>query len=689
MKWEEKIHLALVVHNHQPVGNKDEIIEKIYRASYLPFLKVLGAHPQVTVNLHYTGFLYDWLEKWHPEFIDLLQKLVDRNQVELVGGAYYEPVISVIPDSDALGQTALLSEKIQSMFGKKAEGFWTAERAWEPHLPEILSKAGATHTFIDDVGFQSAGLNESDCFQPYAVESRGNFVSVFPILKKLRYFIPFKSTSSTISFLKSALGQGIALYGDDGEKFGAWPSTFERVYKDRWLDSFFSEISKRNWIETVKVSEYLSKNPPRKRIYLPASAYSEMMDWAIPIFSGSESVRNRSVLKEVPRRGFWRLFFAKYPESARIYSKMLRVSNNINSIEGSRFPITFIDLWKGQCNDAYWHGVFGGLYAPILRKITYSNLIRAQVGYESVVHGASNQWLKIEDESRPGYQELNLDSSSLSLSVSPTLGGAICELDYKPCFVNVLDTLTRRPERYHSDVKKKSQKTIVPGKAKKKSVSIHDSSNSKEQNLDQLLIYDRYQKFAFVDYLVPLETGVESFIKQDFLEISSLAVCRYEPEIQKSNDSICIIQRSVSTGYKGEQIEMKKLVTFPSVEPKIRVDYELRFSNGQYGSMLFLPEINLGTLDDRKFVKNFSKSRVTKGGQIEVFYEEIGLKGSIMFPDSNSAWLIPVKTVSLSEEGFESNLQSVSILPNFEIEQMSEGGNFKTSIEVGFQSLGD
>ncbi|PYU07201.1 MAG: hypothetical protein DMG34_04475 [Acidobacteria bacterium] len=35
-------------------------------------------------------------------------------------------------------------------------------------------------------------------------------------------------------------------------------------------------------------------------------------------------------------------------------------------------------LLRAQCNDAYWHGVFGGLYAPHLRTEIWRSLIRAE-----------------------------------------------------------------------------------------------------------------------------------------------------------------------------------------------------------------------------------------------------------------------------------------------------------------------
>ncbi|HXQ92341.1 MAG TPA: alpha-amylase/4-alpha-glucanotransferase domain-containing protein, partial [Nitrososphaerales archaeon] len=434
MSADRKIRLAFVIHNHQPVGNPNTIVERIYRTSYFPFIKKLVAYPQIKTNIHYTGFLLEWLENHHPEFIGLLRRLVDRGQIEFVGGAYYEPVISVIPDSDAIGQNELLSEKIRSLFGVDPAGFWTAERAWEPNLPEILTSTKSGHTVIDDVSFESSGLDESDCFEPYLVESRGNFVTVFPILKKLRYYIPFKPVATSIAFLRDAALRNfnIAVYADDGEKFGAWPSTFDRVYKEGWLESFLKTIAKQNWIETVKLSEYLKSYPATKRIYLPASTYSEMMEWAIPLNNKLPSLRRRTNDKNnVPLRGFWRLFLAKYPESANIYSKMLRVSKSIHSLGVSNNREALVNLWKGQCNDAYWHGVFGGLYAPILRRITYDYLIRANVGYEKLRFGSSKNWIYAEESSNNGNTEIHVETEKLGLTIFPSSGGAISGLDFK------------------------------------------------------------------------------------------------------------------------------------------------------------------------------------------------------------------------------------------------------------------
>ena len=80
------IHLVLLLHNHQPVGNFPWVFQQVYEEAYLPLIQALERHPKVRLSLHYTGSLLDWLEEAHPEFIECIAKLVQRNQVEMVSG---------------------------------------------------------------------------------------------------------------------------------------------------------------------------------------------------------------------------------------------------------------------------------------------------------------------------------------------------------------------------------------------------------------------------------------------------------------------------------------------------------------------------------------------------------------------------------------------------------------------------
>ena len=78
MDTDRHISLGLVFHNHQPVGQSDEVFEEIYENSYELMVAALERHPGVRVGLHYTGSLLDWLLEHKPDFIHRIRALVER-----------------------------------------------------------------------------------------------------------------------------------------------------------------------------------------------------------------------------------------------------------------------------------------------------------------------------------------------------------------------------------------------------------------------------------------------------------------------------------------------------------------------------------------------------------------------------------------------------------------------------------
>src|SRR5947209_17663952 len=114
-------------------------------------IEALERHPEVRLSLHYSGSLLDWMEEAQPAFLQRIALLVQRNQVEIVSGGYYEPILPSIPDTDKVAQVRHFTARIQRDFGVKATGMWIAERVWEPGLPHFLREAGIEWTILDDV----------------------------------------------------------------------------------------------------------------------------------------------------------------------------------------------------------------------------------------------------------------------------------------------------------------------------------------------------------------------------------------------------------------------------------------------------------------------------------------------------------------------------------------------------------
>jgi predicted glycosyl hydrolase (DUF1957 family) len=282
-----RISLALTLHNHQPVGNFGWVIAETYERAYLPMLEAIERHPRVHLALHYTGPLLDWLRPERPEFIERLAALVSRGQVEIVGGGWYEPVLAALPERDRVGQLLRMADELEGLFGTRPRGAWLAERVWEPDLPTSLVTAGYAWTVLDDAHFRAAAIPEEALWGPYTTDDQGKVLTVFGTEQGLRYRIPFSDVADVIGYLRdhaTEAGDRLGTMGDDGEKFGGWPKTFEHCWGQAgWVEEFFTALeANADWLTTVTPSGWLGGHGPVGRVYLPTGSYAEMGEWALP-----------------------------------------------------------------------------------------------------------------------------------------------------------------------------------------------------------------------------------------------------------------------------------------------------------------------------------------------------------------------------------------------------------------------
>ncbi|MGI9458054.1 MAG: alpha-amylase/4-alpha-glucanotransferase domain-containing protein, partial [Aeoliella sp.] len=188
------LRLLLVLHNHQPVGNFDHVFEQAYQDSYLPFLEVFEPYESLKIALHTSGSLMEWLDANHPEYVDRLAGLVAAGRVEIVGGAFYEPILTMIPSRDRVGQITTYTKWLNERLGADVQGMWMPERVWEQSLTSDLATAGIRYTLLDDFHFKNAGWTEDGLHGYYVTETDGQLVRVFPGSERLRYTIPFAET---------------------------------------------------------------------------------------------------------------------------------------------------------------------------------------------------------------------------------------------------------------------------------------------------------------------------------------------------------------------------------------------------------------------------------------------------------------------------------------------------------------
>ena len=182
-----------------------------------------------------------------------------QERVEIIGGAFYEPILTMIPARDRVGQIRSYTDWLQSRLGATVRGMWIPERVWEQSLASDISHAGMQYTVLDDFHFRCAGLRPEQLHGYYVTEDDGLPLSIFPGSERLRYLIPFRDPEETVDYLREVADRhphAVAVFGDDGEKFGTWPDTKKHCYDDGWLRRFFDVLAaNRDWISTTTLAD--------------------------------------------------------------------------------------------------------------------------------------------------------------------------------------------------------------------------------------------------------------------------------------------------------------------------------------------------------------------------------------------------------------------------------------------------
>ncbi len=509
------VNFVLCIHNHQPVGNFGFVLEKAHEHSYHPFLEVFERHPAAKVALHFTGILLQWFEEQHPFYLERLAALAAAGRVEFLSGGFYEPILAAIPPWDRVGQIRCLSDWLAGRFGSRPRGMWLAERVWEPDLPRDIADAGIDYVVVDDYHLRAAGVTGAHVTRPYRTGWGDRTVTVIGGSEQLRYTIPYLEPEATIDHLRDlhllAAGRPVLVtMADDGEKFGVWPGTYQRVYQEKWLDTLLTLIEREStWLRMATFADALSEVPPEETIYIPTVSYMEMSEWSLPAAAQGGYVAVRDLLAErtdlgytrhLVRGGFWRGFLGKYPESRYLNGRVWRLSRRID--EGltadpgqAGLLAAREELWQAQCNDAYWHGVFGGLYLPFLRAALWNHLCRAEALTDA---GRPGTLVETADFDNDGCDEVLLRTPGLTLAVHPRTG-AVLELCHRGAGLNLSDTLTRVEEAYHHRIEALAL-TMAEGQDPAAAQSIHNLERFRDGCAPPAVFHDAYRRLSFVDH---------------------------------------------------------------------------------------------------------------------------------------------------------------------------------------------
>lgn len=721
------IYLSLVFHNHQPVGNFDFVFQDAFDHAYQPLTNALDRHPQVKVAMHFTGPLLDWLQLNQPDYLQQVQAQVARGQLEILSGAYYEPILTMLDDDDKLGQISKLNDTVQRLFRTAPTGAWLAERIWEPHLPRPIRKAGLDYTLIDDTHFVAAGFKQEELFGYFVTEEQGYTLKLVPTQKRLRYLIPWQTVAETLRWLREQAEGGMpsgkppkwAVMGDDGEKFGMWPQTYRSVWEQGWIDAFFEAlIVNKDWITMIHPGEYVATYRANNLAYLPSTSYTEMGEWALPspqsyvlrdLREGYEvqldqlpdwDKNRREEIQNVLhflRGSFWRNFLVKYPEINHMQKRAMSISKLAHTLPPGEKRDKVLDaVWAAQCNCAYWHGLFGGVYLFHIRSANYTNIIKA----ETMIDDRQSVWCEVSDFNADNYEEILVGNGPLVLIIDPKDGGMVTELDYRPVYYNLINIMSRHPEGYHMQIQEAAETNMLMTPEDDPMQFEGEPILAKERGLENVIYVDWHRRGMFNDHFLGLETTRYLFESVQYPEQGNFVDQQYNHNIQQEGDVVrTTLQRdgAVWIGQVHLPVQVEKTFTLHSGETRLSAHYKVTnrgdiqldtrlgvelafgFDGGDNRSYCHIEvgeqALGLGESHELENVEGFQAYT-----QIRQF------KVAFNWSQPSTLWSFPLAPITLSEGGFERVHQGVVTMPIWHL-MLQPSESWEVEIEVDFSPL--
>jgi hypothetical protein len=639
------LELVLGFDISHPPGLPRSALKHAWQHAYSPLLKELEERSGAVVSLRVSGVMLDFLENEHPEGIDLMRRLVERGQVEIVGGAYYDAVLSALPERDAVGQLRLTARRWKHLVGVEPTGACLAYGAWDPSLPRVLARGGLRYVVLDASALQLAGVDSDSIDGHYITEREGACVAVFPNLCGEDPVNPGMEPARVLGLLRryAMRKRRSVVWMLDARELGVRPGSAELCWgrAGGWLPRLLGRLATQDhWLKLASFESLLQRYHSSGRVYLPATMDPTLQASATtpPHVRGPRPGAAACLSQRDDRRAPptlpWEAFLTRYEEANRLHKRMLVTSREVARLashvraEGRRpgaaalargLERALLWLYQAQSAAAYTHDPWGGLHVGRLRHRAYAALMRAEQQVRRMMGESGRLTLTRTDTDCDGRDELVVTTPHLQAFVDPARGGALVELDLLDLGANVLNTLTRRCERIHAAIDASDDlPSLVASSAvsaagvaavfTQVASSSPDDEITEETPLEpdrspslraRQLALDAGTRLAFVDHFLGSQASLHNLQRGQYPEAGDFLgadykVLRAEPRPEDGRVEVGMARDgSVHDGDTVRLVRVAKRFEFHRAEPGFELFYEISNRSPDPVESRFAVELNL------------------------------------------------------------------------------------------------
>lgn len=426
---------TVTLHLDLPAGTPTSEVESLWSDCFEPLLGALHHLEAARVGLVLAGDLLPTLEERYPEGIAWLTDLSVRGQIELVATALHEPVLSAIPERDAIGQILAHATLLRRLFGRRPHGCWLPHGVWDPAVPRVLDRAGISYTFIEDRIVSGVLPEGAPVHGVHRTEREGCAVALLSHDARLAESIPANSVRQALHHLESA-----ARRGDNLVPLALSAARFRGKAHQSWLATFLHALSQPDSPVQLRLpGEAVDESGSCGRIYLPSGGPREQL---------------------VP----WERSLIRYEEANRLHKRMLRVSRTVerlaDAVHQGDGAVARPDpqdlaqaaryLFRAQGAAVYSHYPHAGIYDARLRALVWRDLLRAERVALEAIKAHERYGTETVDVDCDGVTDVILRTPSMTAVVDRARSAGLIELSVHALARNVVDTITRRDEQYHA-----------------------------------------------------------------------------------------------------------------------------------------------------------------------------------------------------------------------------------------------
>ena len=430
------IYVSFIVKSVTVCTENTDVLEKSFQTIYKPVIKYLYSHPSFPLSFAFSGAQIQFFKKRKNELITIIRELVDRKQVEILGGAYNDPLLPLLNSVDRNGQIDLLTSEIRQTFGKRPRGMTLFQDCWDSSLVNNIHTCGIEYVILNN----SLLPDSKRTFLPIFMSDLGKNVDIFPYYNELQPDSEMLAEEFIYNIEKAVLkvekkDTHVQLDADRIITITLTPKQAAKLNESKWFEALgkYIDENKEGRVKLTTLNAFRTSGVKMKiSSYVPVGISDEV---SAVIQRANNDTRNK-----FPNTIYDYMF--AFPASQKLYNRMMFTSLMVNQYKSDKMrkKTAREKLWQAQNGMSLLSTSSEPLRNSLYRQQAYKYLTEAEKMLRS--DGTFKESVTCFDYDNDGIDEYVCRMEQYFAYIS-LAGGSVPELDViKDCF-NYSDNLKR------------------------------------------------------------------------------------------------------------------------------------------------------------------------------------------------------------------------------------------------------